>query len=131
MESMSEKPARWITYLVIDLVLIVLFAALGRREHEHGLSLAGILETAAPFLMAYLVMALLSRPWLSINKIWPAGVLVWIGTVAFGIALRLLFGSTAAVPFIIIATIVLGVFLLGRRVLTKLLHKRLTQQGNA
>lgn len=122
---MKESIRKWPLWMAIDVVLIVLFALLGRREHEHALSVGGILMTALPFLIAYAAMTLLSRPWSTINKLFPAGVLVWIGTVAAGLALRIAFGSTAAVPFIIVASLVLGAFLLGRRLVTSLVAKRL------
>jgi len=111
--------------MAVDVVLIVLFALLGRREHEHALSISGILMTALPFLIAYVAMTFLSRPWFTINKLFPAGVLVWVGTVAAGLALRIVFGSTAAVPFIIVASLVLGAFLMGRRLVTSLVARRL------
>ena len=49
----------------IDAVLIVGFAALGRRSHDEGSSLAGILEVAAPFLIAMAVGWLVARAWRS------------------------------------------------------------------
>jgi len=42
--------------------------------------------------------------------------------------LRLAFNDTAAVAFIIVATLVLGLFLLGRRLITGLVAKRLAKQ---
>lgn len=125
---MTAKVRSWPWWVLLDVVLVVIFAALGRRSHEHSLSVAGIAETAAPFVLAYLAMTLISRPWLTINRIWPTGVLVWGGTVALGIALRLAFGATAAVPFIIVAAVVLGVFLIGRRLLTRLLTRSSAEQ---
>lgn len=125
---MNESIRKWPLWAVLDLVLIVLFAILGRREHEHGLSVGGIFMTALPFLIACIVMTLVSRPWATINRLWPTGVLVWLGTVAFGLALRILMNSTAAVPFIIVTVIVLGVFLMGRRLICKLLTKKSAQQ---
>lgn len=128
---MKERIRNWPLWAAIDLALIILFTVLGRREHEHVLDIAGIFETAVPFLAAYLVMTLISRPWLTINRIWPTGVLVWLGTVAVGMALRLAMGSTAAIAFVIVTIIVLGVFLLGRRLICLLLSKRSTKQQNA
>ncbi|WP_417235056.1 DUF3054 domain-containing protein [Arthrobacter sp.] len=114
----------WVPLFVIDLLLVVLFAALGRRSHAEGLDIAGILGTAAPFLLALLVFSCITVIWKEPNRIWPHGVVLWIGTVALGLILRVLFGATAAVPFIIVATIVLGVFLLGRRLVGTLLMRR-------
>ncbi|MDV2976017.1 DUF3054 domain-containing protein [Glutamicibacter nicotianae] len=122
---MKESIRKWPLWMAVDVVLIVLFALLGRREHEHALSISGILMTALPFLIAYVAMTFLSRPWFTINKLFPAGVLVWVGTVAAGLALRIVFGSTAAVPFIIVASLVLGAFLMGRRLVTSLVARRL------
>lgn len=122
---MKESIRKWPLWMAVDVVLIVLFALLGRREHEHALSISGILMTALPFLIAYVAMTFLSKPWFTINKLFPAGVLVWVGTVAAGLALRIAFGSTAAVPFIIVASLVLGAFLMGRRLVTSLVARRL------
>ncbi|MGL3807140.1 DUF3054 domain-containing protein [Paeniglutamicibacter sp. R2-26] len=114
----------WIAYFAIDVVLVLLFALSGRQSHEHSLTVLGVLQTAAPFLISLTILTLLSRPWTNHSRLWPTGVLVWLGTVALGLSFRVLFGGTAAVPFIIVATIVLGVFLLGRRVVTTLIERR-------
>lgn len=114
----------WIAYFAIDVFLVLIFALSGRSSHQESMSVIGVLQTAAPFLLALAVLTLLSRPWVNHSRIWPTGILVWIGTVALGLALRVLFGATAAVPFIIVATLVLGVFLVGRRVVTMLIARR-------
>ncbi|MGP5411710.1 DUF3054 domain-containing protein, partial [Glutamicibacter ardleyensis] len=62
---------------------------------------------------------------------WPTGLLVWLGTVAVGMALRIAMGSTAAIAFVIVTILVLGVFLLGRRLICSLLFKRSAKQQNA
>lgn len=122
---MKDSIRKWPLWMAVDVVLIVLFALLGRREHEHALSIGGILMTALPFLVAYVVVTLLSKPWTTINKLFPVGVLVWVVTVAAGLALRVAMDSTAALPFIIVATLVLGAFLMGRRLVTSMVAKRL------
>lgn len=126
-EYMKESIQKWPLWAATDLVLIILFALLGRREHEHALSIVGILMTALPFLIAYVIMTLLSKPNKTINKLFPVGLLVWIGTVALGLALRIALGSTAAVPFIIVAFLVLGAFLMGRRLVTSLVARKLNK----
>ena len=118
----------WIAYFAVDVVLVLIFALSGRGSHQHSLTVLGVLQTGAPFLLAMTALMVLSRPWITHSRIWPTGVLVWLGTVALGLALRVLFGATAAVPFIIVATIVLGVFLLGRRVVTSLVARRRVRQ---
>lgn len=110
--------------LAIDVALIVLFAALGRRSHDLGLDFSGILFTAAPFLLAWLVGSLVTRTWRTWHQMWPTGIVVWIITVAGGLLLRVtVFNETAAVSFQIVTASVLGVFLLGRRGVTALLAR--------
>ena len=102
-----------------DVVLIILFAALGRRTHASGLDAAGILWTALPFLLAWAAATVMTRRnW---SGLWPAGVLVWVITVVGGLALRVLLGDSAAVSFQLVTAGVLGAFLLGRRLVTTLL----------
>lgn len=120
---MRHRPA-WIIPFVLDLVLVAVFAVLGRRSHAEGLDLVGIVATAAPFLIALVVFSCITVVWREPNRLWPHGVVAWIGTVALGLILRVVFGATAAIPFIIVATIVLGAFLLGRRLVTGLVARR-------
>lgn len=126
-----HNPRKWIPLVVIDLLLVIVFAVLGRRSHAEGLDLAGIFDTATPFLVALLVFSCIGVLWREPHRIWPYGVIIWIGTVALGLILRVLFGATAAVPFIIVATLVLGVFLLGRRLVSGLLVRRKVHSDGA
>lgn len=114
------SPGRWLGWIA-DVLLIILFAALGRRTHDSGMDVGGLLLTAAPFLLAWLVATALTRPRRTWARIWPAGVVVWLVTVVGGLLLRVAFGDTAAVSFQLVTAGVLGVFLLGRRVLSTLL----------
>ena len=112
---------RWLPF-VVDAVLVVVFAALGRQSHAEALSPGEILGTALPFLGALVlgwVIVLVAQ--LVPSRMWPAGVIVWIVTVSSGLALRVLSGDTAQVPFIIVTTLVLAAFLLLPRLI---LHDR-------
>ncbi|WMY77449.1 DUF3054 domain-containing protein [Citricoccus sp. I39-566] len=102
----------------LDVLLIILFAALGRRTHESGMDLGGILLTALPFLAAWAVATALTRPGRTWARIWPAGVVVWLVTVVGGLLLRVALGDTAAPSFQLVTAGVLGLFLLGRRAVT-------------
>ncbi|WP_164232866.1 DUF3054 family protein [Microbacterium hydrocarbonoxydans] len=121
---------RYLPALILDAVLVLVFAVIGRASHSEDP--AGFLLTAWPFLIALVVghgvAALLSRrprrPW---SPVW--GAVVWIVTVAGGMLLRVLSGDTAQLPFIIVATIVLGVFLLGWRALAAVLRRRRAGAG--
>lgn len=116
---------RYLPAVIVDIVLVLVFAAIGRASHDENP--AGFLLTAWPFLIAVLLGHLLAallpgrprRPW---SVLW--GVVVWIVTVAGGMLIRVLSGDTAEVPFIIVATLVLGAFLVGWRGIAALLRRR-------
>lgn len=101
-----------VLWSVADVALILVFAASGRRTHEHGVSVTGVLETAWPFLLAYLVAALAARAWRFPASLWPTAVTLWLGTVVGGLALRSLSGGGTAVSFRVVTLLVLGAFLL-------------------
>ena len=109
--------------LTLDVVLIILFAALGRDTHEHGLDPAGILVTASPFLVACLAGWLLLRRRLSPTSLWPGGVILWLITVVAGLGIRALFGGGVALSFAIVTLCVLGAFLLIPRLAADLLTR--------
>ncbi|WP_282858594.1 DUF3054 domain-containing protein [Pseudoclavibacter helvolus] len=99
--------------LIVDLLLVVVFAVIGRMSHAEGVSLAGIVTTGWPFVLGLLIAWVLAtlfrwRPW----RPFPAGVFIWVVTVGGGMLLRLAIGDTAEVAFIVVASIVLGAFLL-------------------
>jgi uncharacterized membrane protein len=111
------------TAAVVDIVLIVAFALIGRSSHAEAASPLGLWTTAYPFLAGWLVGFLVVRGWVRPLRLWPTGVVVWVATVAIGMLLRVLTGQgdVAGDPlplsFVIVATIVLAVFLLGWRAL--------------
>jgi uncharacterized membrane protein len=98
-----------------DAVLILVFAAIGRDAHQRGEIITGVLATAWPFLAGAAVSWLALRVWRAPLALWPAGVVVWLGTVAVGMLLRAVTGQSVVLPFIIVALISLAVFLLGYR----------------
>lgn len=122
----ADHSGRWaVLTLLIDAVLVVLFAALGRRSHESSLDLIGVLGTAAPFLISLAVAALITRHARTWSQLWPAGVFVWAITVVGGLLLRVwVFGDTAALAFQFVAAGTLMLLLLGRRLVTWLLMRR-------
>lgn len=54
----------------------------------------------------------------------PTGLLVWVSTLVVGMLLRAVTGQGTATAFIIVATIFLGLFLVGWRVVVGLLQHR-------
>lgn len=54
--TMESIKRRW--YLPLgDFVVLLLFASIGRASHEEGLTVLGIIETAAPFVLGWFVAA--------------------------------------------------------------------------
>jgi peptidoglycan/LPS O-acetylase OafA/YrhL len=101
--------------LAADLAGVLLFVAVGRRNHAEGLSITGIAETAWPFLTGTLVGWLASRGWRRPTSLVPTGVVVWLCTVAVGMALRKATGTGIAFSFITVATLVTALLILGWR----------------
>ncbi len=102
--------------MAADVVCVVVFCAIGRRSHAEGLTLAGVAETAWPFLSGTAVGWLLSRAWRNPAAVAPTGVAVWVCTVVVGMLLRKLTSAGVAPSFIVVASITTAVLLLGWRV---------------
>lgn len=120
-----RRPALAALAVLLDLVLVVLFVALGRDQHATDDGPWGLLRTASPFLLALLVMTAVTAGQRTWARLWPHGVLVWLGTVALGMILRVWWGlGGAPLAFVLVATGVLGVFLLGRRLASRPLLAR-------
>jgi hypothetical protein len=110
--------------LTYDIVLVFLFAAIGRLSHGEDLSQLGF--TAWPFVMAAIVGSLVAT-WRH-DAWWVQGLIVWAITVAGGLLLRVVSGGGIATGFVLITAGVLAVFLIGWRAL---LRKTLAQDSAA
>ena len=102
---------------VLDSVSVLAFVAIGRRNHDEGTGIGAVLSVAAPFLIALAVAWAGSRAWRAPQSL-RAGFTVWATTVVVGLALRrLVFDHGIATPFVIVATLFLGVVLMGWRLM--------------
>jgi hypothetical protein len=98
-----------------DVLAIVVFVAIGRRNHDEGTTISGIVGVAAPFLIALVAGWIAARAWARPMQV-EAAFIIWPVTVALGLVLRnFVFDRGTALPFIIVATAVTGVFLVGWR----------------
>ena len=111
---------------VLDVGCVLVFVIIGRDSHAKGESLAGIASTAWPFLAGLAFGWLAARAWRQPVRLWPAGVGAWLGTVALGMLLRVVSGQGTAPAFIGVALAFLGLFLLGWRVVARIVTTRLT-----
>jgi hypothetical protein len=103
-----------------DVAAVILFVALGRGSHDEGSSVGGTLRVAAPFVLGLALGWLVARAWRAPFAV-RTGVVVWLVTVAAGMLIRhTAFDRGTAFAFIIVATLFLGLFLVGwRAVATK------------
>ena len=98
-------------------MLILAFAAIGRDAHHREEPVLGVLLTAWPFLAGAAAGWIAARVWRRPLSVLWGGVPAWLGSVAGGMLLRALTGQTVVLPFIIVATVALAVFLVGYRLL--------------
>jgi hypothetical protein len=109
--------------VVLDVCCVLIFVVIGRASHTKGESLAGIASTSWPFLCGLAVGWAVSRAWRRPLALRPAGLAVWLCTVALGMILRVVAGQGTAVAFIVVALVFLGLFLLGWRLLARLVTR--------
>lgn len=106
---------------VLDVALVVLFAAVGRRSHAEGLDVTGILRTSLPFLVGTAAGWLLASITLdSAPQSLAFGAVVVACTVVLGMVFRRIAAEGTALSFVVVATTVLTVLLLGWRLVARL-----------
>jgi hypothetical protein len=110
--------------VVLDACCVLIFVIIGRASHTKGETLAGIASTAWPFLCGLAAGWAVIRAWRRPLAIRPSGLVIWLGTVAVGMVLRVVSGQGTAVAFIIVALAFLGLFLLGWRLIAALALRR-------
>lgn len=125
----------WVPVLGLDLVVVVVFAFLGRVAHEEGNLVLGTVGTAAPFAIG-LLAGWLRAPCAGMSA---AGrvhtvrfgwwLLLW--TMLGGVLLRWLAGEGLAPAFLLVAVTVLGAGLVGRRWVAGTMHRRRAIPGTA
>ncbi|ORV10160.1 hypothetical protein AWC04_00900 [Mycolicibacterium fallax] len=128
MNSVADPTSRAgrmiVAAVVLDVVAVLVFCAVGRRSHAEAATLAGLAQTAWPFLAGAAVGWVAARAWRNPIALLPAGVSIWVATVAVGMVLRAVSGQTVAPSFIVVASIATAVLLLGWRAVAALLVRR-------
>src|ERR1700743_569878 len=114
-----DRPRRSPVWLATDVAGVLVFCALGRRSHDEGLNVAGIATTAWPFLSGTAVGWLVPRAWRRPTAVYPTGVAVWLCTVAVGMLLRKATSAGVAASFVVVASSVTALLLLGWRALAQ------------
>ena len=103
-------------WLAVDLLLVGLFAVIGRLSHYGSLTVGGWWTTAWPFLvgtlLAWVVLTMTHRPPAAVTS----GLAVWLGALVGGMVLRQASGQGTATPFVVVATLALLALLVLPRV---------------
>lgn len=120
-----RRPSTALAALGLDALVVVIFAAIGRASHHEGNPVVDALQTAWPFLAGVAVgwliaRAIFGRLPLRVSTGWP----VWLSAVAIGMLLRRLTGQGTAFSFIVVATVFLGLCLLGWRLAAGLRQRK-------
>ena len=99
----------------LDVASVLLFVTVGRRNHNEGTAIDGVITVATPFLIALAIGWLVTKAWRRPMSL-RIGAIVWMTTVVVGLLLRnLVFDRGTATAFVIVATLFLGAALLGWR----------------
>ncbi|MBO0812596.1 MAG: DUF3054 domain-containing protein [Microlunatus sp.] len=115
---------KFLVAIGLDIVMVLVFALVGRTSHGETDSPAGVLGTAWPFVSATVLGSLIAlaawqkHAWRKPYG-WRTGLIVWATTVVIGMLLRLAAGGTTAWTFWIVAAISLGILLMGWRLLAR------------
>jgi hypothetical protein len=101
--------------MLADIACVIVFCMIGRRSHAEGLTVAGIAQTAWPFLAGAGVGWLLIRGWRRPFAVVPTGLAVWVCTVLVGMLLRKATSAGVQTSFVVVASVATAVLLLGWR----------------
>lgn len=113
----------------LDVFVVVLFVALGRRNHEESGALADVVETAAPFLVGLVAGWWAARAWRHPAAV-LTGLVIWPITILVGMLVRnVVFDRGTATSFVIVATLFVGAFLVGWRLVLRMVDARRAQSS--
>ncbi len=112
---MSGRLRPGVALLALDVVAVLVFAAVGRRMHASDVTVLGVLEVAGPFLAGVVVGWLLTRAWRRPMALRHVGVGVWLAVLVVGVLGRNMLGGGTPVAFVVVTAAVLAALLLGWR----------------
>ncbi|WP_313280348.1 DUF3054 domain-containing protein [Timonella senegalensis] len=123
-----KRTAIW---ALLDIAVVMIFAASGRSTHDEQNTLVGVFGTALPFLLALAIAWVTTRQWSFTTKgsarallVWPAAILLALITWAGGLGLRVLLGDTISGGFPLVALGFLTLCLVGWRAIWALIESK-------
>ena len=124
MPRASATGVRPAATLAADVVCVLVFCTIGRRSHAEGITVAGVAETAWPFFVGTAAGWLAVRGWRHPASLAPTGLVIWLSTVVIGMLLRKATSQGTAVSFVVVASLVTAILLLGWRAAAAVLARR-------
>ena len=118
-----RRVRRALIALFADVVCVIVFCTIGRRSHAEGVTVAGIAQTAWPFLAGTGVGWLLIGGWRRPFTVIPVGMVVWVCTVVVGMVLRNVTSAGVSASFVVVASVSTAVLLLGWRAAAALFQR--------
>lgn len=106
--------------LLLDAALVLVFVAIGRREHDDTSATRNLLAIAAPFWFGLLAGWVAAKVWRRPLAV-TTGLLIWPAVIIVGmLTRRWVFGDGTAPAFVVVTTGFLGACFVGWRVLARL-----------
>lgn len=113
----------------LDVFVVVLFVAIGRRNHDESGAFTAVVETATPFLIGLVAGWLTARAWRHPTRLLTA-IVIWPVTILVGMIVRnLAFDRGTATSFVVVATLFVGACLVGWRLVLRLVDQRRAQSS--
>lgn len=108
---------------LIDAVLVLVFVLIGRASHDEN-PVLGALVTYWPFFAGLVIGWVVTRGWKAPFALVRTGLPVWAVTVLVGMLLRLVSDQGVQFSFVIVASVVLAIFLIGWRAIARIRRPR-------
>ena len=124
MAERTTSSRRVVWAAVLDVVAVLVFVVIGRGSHGEALGIPGLLVTFWPFLVGLAIGWAASQAWKHPFRLPLPGVPIWLITVIGGMLCRALAGQGTAASFVAVATIALGILLIGWRAVAALIVRR-------
>ena len=114
---------------VLDVCAVLAFVAIGRHTHHDGDGTGRAVATRPGRSWAGWPSGWLAvRAWRRPLALVPTGLGAWLGAAGAGMVIRVLAGQGTAAAFIVVALAFLGLFLLGWRVVVRIVTTRLQRR---
>ena len=119
----ARELAVWIPPL-LDLAAVTVFVLIGRRSHDEGEAFTAFLRTWWPFAAGLGLSGVLTGAWWH-PFAWLRVTLLWVGTVAVGMLLRISIDGREFKPsFVVVTTVFLGLCFFGWRLVARAVVRR-------